>query len=469
MPLATKNGSLIVKDGQLAENCGCCNSLCSPARDKATITISGLPSSCGVGALFDRMQSLLNRELSDDNCSYTLFRIRSYNNLCKYATAWHSDNNRWLNFGAGNAHSISLDLASDRLVLSASAAYVQFAPPAGKSFRDFPFDEVLTPSNVYQSNCPPGSFSNVRVVIDDSQAAYKPFSCPNIGSYETSSCIPNIDTIATYQNARVGNVETVSYAIPVYSCTPCDSNPYATQTTTTVYKVPCSPNETTSCIESVSKSSSWPELNLNVSFEGPDINGYSYAPLSGAYALKWTDNAYIGTAFYFGLLFPGWGLTDVGDDGTGAPAHPGQFGWTNDGQSPQQGLQAAEQGWRVDYRTQPASGLPMGMTLVVAPVKATTSIDRSTKSIVSTACGHGQIAYQVKLAVFDRTFRGTDSDYGYWNWSFSCYANVNCRSRVCRDVPTVSLNSTETVYVPTSGPWYETRGKLGQVKVSISS
>jgi len=463
--IATKNNAIIVKDGKLAENCGCCNGLCSATRDKATLTISGLPSSCRVGSFFSRMLGLFNRELDDENCSYTIFRIRNrYNpNVCKYATTWHSGNNYWLNFVANNANSITIDLNANTLLLVAESAYVSFSPPAGKSFRDFPFNEVLVPVSVYQSDCPSNAFANVRVVIDDSTATYISFACPGTTSSETSSCLPGTDTITTYSTARVGNVATEKVVIPVYSCAPCDSNPFALQTTTTVYKVPCTSDEKTSCVESISQSSSWPELNLNVSFEGPDINGYSYSSLSGAYALKWTGNARIGTFNLFGLFFSSWNLANADQNGVGKPTDDG-FIWADNNQVQQQGLQGAEQGWRVDYR----SG-SMGMTIVVAPVKTTTTITRSLKSIVSAACGHGQIAYQVKLAVFDRPFYGINSAYDYWNWSFSCFANVPCQTRSCRNVPSVSLNSTETVYVPTGGPWYDTYGKLGQVKVSVSS
>jgi hypothetical protein len=55
MPLATKNGSLIVKDGQLAENCGCCGGwyccastqcLSNPTSLTATITATDWYSQC---------------------------------------------------------------------------------------------------------------------------------------------------------------------------------------------------------------------------------------------------------------------------------------------------------------------------------------------------------------------------------------------------------------------------------------
>jgi hypothetical protein len=211
-------------------------------------------------------------------------------------------------------------------------------------------------------------------------------------------------------------------------------------------------------------------LNVNISFEGPDIpplSGgnlpvFSYSKLSGSYALKWTSNAYIGTGTFFGLYFPNPQLTEVNEEnGVGSPDVSKSVIWQDENQP-------AEQGWRIDYRTS-ITGTVVGMTLVVAPVKTTTVIDRAARTVASTQCGFGEIAYQVKLAMFNRAFSGINSDYGYWNWDFSSYANVACRSRVCRDVPSISLNSTETVYVPLGGPWYATRGKLGQVKVSISS
>jgi hypothetical protein len=465
MPLATKNNAIIIKDGRLAENCECCNGLCSTTREKATLTISGLPAS-SVG-------NMSNREVSDDDCSYTIFRIRAgtNQNVCKYGTAWHSINNAWINFSPYGDNRILINVQANTLLLIHYNIYALFSPPAGKSFSAFPFDEVLVCTSSYGAS--EEALSSVRVVIDDSQASYVPFVCPQnstalVSSTETCSCVPGIDTINLTSSVRSGNVQTVSTVIPVYLCDPCDSNPYATQTTTTIYKTPCTADERTNCIESVSTSSSYPELNVNISFEGPDVPaldgrpGFSYSPLSGSYALKWTSNAYIGTANFFGLYFRNSQLTDVGPNGVGREDLSNQMVWQNPNQ-------AAEQGWRIDYRTETAGVIGFGMTLVVAPVKTTTVIDKSAKTVDSVQCGAGQIAYQVKLAVFNQPFYGINSDYGYWNWHFSSYANVACRSRVCRDVPSISLNSTETVYVPLGGPWYDTRGKLGQVKVRISS
>jgi hypothetical protein len=457
----------------------CCEGLCLPLRDRATITLSGLPTSCTAGSLF-------NRELGDDNCSYPLFRIRSGNNqnVCKYATVWHSRDNRWINFAAYGANRIVLDVANESLLLVAETVYVVFTPPPGKSFRDFPFDDVLVCASAYSGNpatCPQDAFSNVRVVIDDSTAAYVPFICPQdasgniVGNSETCSCVPGIDTRKVNQLAESGLVRTAQQIVPIYSCAPCDGNNYSIQTTTTTYKPPpCSSDEKSNCIESVTTASSRPDLNVNVSFgdHGVDfINSnfgwqpYSYSLLSGSYALKWTNSAYIGNGNFFGLSFPDWQLTDIDSSGAGNPSYgSGTLGWQNENQP-------AEQGWKIDYRKQhPSNWNTLGMILVVAPVKTTTVIDKAGKSIVSTPCGFGQIAYQIKLAVFRRPVAfGVDSDYVYWNWDFSCYANVSCRNRVCGDVPSVSLNSTEKVFVPLSGVWYSPRGKLGQVSVSISS
>ena len=468
MPLATKNGSLIVKDGQIAENCGCCNGLCSPGRTKATLTISGLPS-CPVG-------HFSNREMSDDDCSYTIFRIGAplgnNQNVCKYATTWHSSVNQWLNFSAYYGNSISIDVRSNTLLLMHENGTALFSPPEGKTFSTFPFDEILVCTNAYgNSTCTQEALSSVRVIIDDRQATYRPFACPQdarglVSNTEICSCVPGVDTLTPYTTTQSENVRTIATVLPIYSCDPCDSSPYATQTTTTVFKTPCTSDETTDCVESVSTTSSWPELNVNVSFEGPNLlrpDGFpavDYPGLSGSYALKWTNNAYIGHANFFGLYFPNPQLADVGANDFGRPDFSNQMVWQGQGQN-------AEQGWRVDYRN-PNSNPVTAMTLVVAPVKATTAINKSARTIASTQCGFGQIAYQIKLAVFSRPLYGIHADYGYWSWDFSCFANVTCRSRVCRDVPSISLNSTETVYVPRSGPWYDTRGTLGQVTVSIS-
>ena len=131
--LATKNGSLIVKDGKLAENCGCCNGLCSAIRTKATLTISGLPKACGA-------QLLDNRMIGDDDCSYPLFRVRNRydTNLCKYATAWHSRNNLWGNFSADDANTIVIDVGNNTLTFWSDHYVVRFRPPHGKSFASFP-------------------------------------------------------------------------------------------------------------------------------------------------------------------------------------------------------------------------------------------------------------------------------------------------------------------------------------------
>jgi hypothetical protein len=378
---------------------------------------------------------------------------------------WHGRDNTWINFSAFDENKLVLDLNAETLSFYFQYIQAVFAPPSGKSFRNFPFSETLEVVRVYdfQKKCTTSSFAGVHAVIDDSVAAYVPFACPStniIGSYDTCACVDGVDTIGTGSSTTVGNVRTDRRIVPTYSCAPCEGSRHSTDTTVTVYKTPCVADEKNTCVESVTTTNSAPELSVNVQFQGPDINGYSLSPLSGSYSLKWTANAYIGTAGAFALFFNNWELLDQ-QDGVGRPSNLKGVMWSGEGQN-------AEQGWRVDYRT--AASVPygncLGMTLVVAPVNATFDIDLAGRSVTPSQCGADEIAYQVKMAVF----RGVNinSDYGHWNWELSAYANVSCRQRVCGEKPSVSLNSTQNVYVPTSGLWYQTAGRLGSVTVSVS-
>jgi hypothetical protein len=448
----------------LGGNCKCCGGdLCDPLRDRATITISGLPSTCSVG-------NLANREISDDDCSYTLFRVRdSSSSVCKYATTWHSSNNDWLNIFASDANKLLLNVSENTLTLSMDFGYAKFSPPDGKTFQSFPFDEKVVCTYVPAAySCSADKWQNVRIQITDDAAAYKPFACPQnssglVASYESCACDVQKDTVGLYSRVRSGNVQTETVRYPVYACKPCDTTYYVTETTATTYKSPCVPDDKTDCIESTATSVAWPDLNVSVRFTGPDVDGFSYSTLSGNYALKWTSAAYIGTSNFFGLQFPNWGITNV-NNGYGTP--------TSNTFSLETQYQKAGQGWKIDYRTQPSGQFPMGMTLVVAPVKTTTTVDRANRSVISTQCQHGQFAYQVSLAVFSHTLYSITSAYEYWSWDFSCFANVACAVRSCGGVPSVSLNSTETVYVPHYVPGAASPfayGQLGQVSVSISS
>lgn len=473
--IAVNNNGIIIKDGRIAELCSCCNGLCSNNREKATITLFGMSSSCVT-------DNLANREIEDDECSYTLFRIRSYDpNLCKYATVWHSSRNESVNFLERYANSIVLDLNANTLLLAMDSAYAVFTPPDGKKFRDsFPFDETLVCTSVsetYSQTCGVAGWQNLRVVIDDSTATYVPFVCPQdanlVAGGQTCSCDTATDTTrpaaSTQTQTATSSTYTGTIRYPVFSCTPCDSLNYVDETTTTVTPLPCYDGN---CVQSVSTTVAWPELIAHISIDGPNVDGYSYSFLSGTYALKYSNNARIGTPFINGLFFgpsklftsdPVSGLPFA--NGYGVPNESDRFAWADRNIRTQQG-------WILDYRTEwpgDSTQYPVGMQLVVSPVKTVATIDRNSKSVTTTKCPHGQFAYQVKFALFSHALYGVKSSLRYWQWDLSCYANVDCAARACGAPPSISLNSVETVFVPFSHNQLVQIGKLGQVTVGISS
>lgn len=433
----------------------CCGGMCSDTRERATITLSGLPS-CAT-------QNLDARSVSEDGCSYTLFRVRNSGH-CKYKTAWHSVSNRRPNFTSGVANQLHLNLTEDRLYLYSERGTVIFVPPSGKSFNDFPFSGAVVPVSVYfpfGDPCSLESFSQCAVTIDDAPVSYMPFLCPPLTGSETTSCVPGVDTIPEDTRVVTDNTLTDTYRFPFYNCSPCDGTHYATTTETTVRKKDCVEDGINSCVE-FSRTSTVPELNLAISFQGPDLNGYSLSVLNGTYALQWNSNAYVGTGNFNGLYFRDWSLSEVDANGNGYP----QDAAFRIGSELQ-----AEQGWVIDYRipAQVPNATGLGMIVAVTPVKATLAINRSSKTWSTTLCGEHDIAYQIKVAVF-RGFFSNTTDYAYWFWELSAYGNLPCRQRVCGEMPSVALSAVESVYVPFTGSsLYSTKGKIGPVSVNVVS
>lgn len=438
MTLATKNGALILKDGALAENCECCGGLCDSVRSKATITLFGMPSSC-------RNSAYDNRTLADDNCSYTLFRVRStWATTCKYATTWHSKRNEWLNFSAYDISRLTLDVDRERLKFIDETLQIEFAPPSGRSFREFPFSGTLVPlyiDGILPSGCTASSFANVAVTIDDSIAKYIPFKCPEpplLDAWsETCDCVAGIDTVPDLQRAStIGSVTTDTVKVPIYHCAPCESTAYSVDT-----------ESYDSATGAFSFASTIPELQLSVSFSAPSVASWIHQ-LSGTYSLKWKRNAIIGNGNYLGLYGSGNNLL-----------------WSNFE------TDIAEQGWHVDYRmpAQAPFATALGMTIVVVPVKAAISINRATGESSASPCQSDQIAYEIKAAVFRGGLRGIGSAYIYWNWDMSSHAMVPCRQRECGFIPSIAFDQTENITIPTGGSFGNVTTAQVDVRLQMSS
>ena len=402
---------------------------------------------------------------------------------------WHSSNNRAFNYTAFGVGRANLNVETNTLSVGGHFFIATFEPPPGKSFANFPFDETVVLKQFSLGGggleeggtCTAASFSNVRVVIDDRQATYKSFLCPDAaaarqlvgGNNAIVSCVNGVDTHTLSSGSRVGSVQTSVVRYPVYSCSPCESPNWYDTTTTTTYIPGCSQTAKTNCVQSVTKASSWPELVLNVNFQGPGIpiGEQNEGPpltldaLSGAYALKF--DPFTLASFQGGLVFPNWqSLTNVGANGHGA-AVGDPFAFVGPFQPEQ-----ADQGWQITYETFliPENAVSFGtnrryaqLRIIVAPVKIETTINRSTKAVTWNPCGIGSIAYQVKFSV---RLRDTA---GFWSTFFSAYANVPCAARSCGTVPSVSLTSADAVFVPLSGSMFAPKGKLGTVSVSVSS
>lgn len=449
---------------QCSPCCGDGNNPCAPTRKRMTITISGLPSTYAGQGVVPRWVN--NRELSDDACSYTLFRVMDsvQPQSCKYTTVWHSALNWTTDFGSDNR--LTLDITANLLELFFFQAglSVVLRPPAGKTFQTFPFDEVLVPQNATLTD-----FASVRVVIDDSTAEYIPFVCPDNSRFSTAfygSCTNGVHTLPQFSRTFTQTGYTDTSVGPIHGCKPCESNYYATYTST-VTRDPNCPSSgdaaSSGCPTVGTSSSDVPDLIVNASFSGPDIEGYSLSALSGSYALKWSNVANLRMqGGYVGLYFEDFlGLEEIDSNGNGKPI---RNSFLLDRSQRGDGLQ----GWGINYRTPPGGLWRLGMEMAVVQVKSRTVINRTARTVVSTPCPTGQFTYQIFLIVYSVQPSEFDGGFAYWTRQLMAFADVPCAPRQCRGVPSVSLSATETIYLPLVGPWYASRGKLGQISVSLS-
>jgi hypothetical protein len=137
MPLATKNGSLIVKDGLLAENCGCCGGwYCDGLRFPVSVSVSGFGET-----VFDfcNPATVLNTTFSACNKTYSLIDLgcglasvqeqvqQRYELPWFFGGVWHSGTFFGLNAGFYSTLASGAQTATGYVVFRVSAsALVQY-------------------------------------------------------------------------------------------------------------------------------------------------------------------------------------------------------------------------------------------------------------------------------------------------------------------------------------------------------
>lgn len=101
MPLATKNNAIILKDGQIAENCGCCGGwYCDDC------------TSCEGGAIPSVINALFTMTVNDGSCQFPLRMVRAESDVrmtpfsCGlYVAYWGvGANPNWLGYQDADAH-----------------------------------------------------------------------------------------------------------------------------------------------------------------------------------------------------------------------------------------------------------------------------------------------------------------------------------------------------------------------------
>jgi hypothetical protein len=184
MTLATKNGAVIVKDGKIAENCGCCADLCANPPPHLKMTVDGMP---------DKIDSPYRaRSVATDNGSeYTMFQITNpryklSQTRCAWAGGGHSAYNRVNQTDAFSANGWYLDADNDFLV----GYYMHLKPPAGASFRSLPYNDPRPLVPLFSFGAGLGTtqdWSNVVVTIEEGKASYQQCGCPG-GFIDYTNC-----------------------------------------------------------------------------------------------------------------------------------------------------------------------------------------------------------------------------------------------------------------------------------------
>jgi hypothetical protein len=436
MPLATKNNAIIVKDGRLAENCGCC---ACPA--KLRITLNNLPEKCLSG-----YADLITRDLPTYNsCSFVVFLRNkvSGQSSCQYVALLPSP----VNLGCISRPSIevTLDSTSDTLSIKYFGSPAILLPEQGKSFATIPYNGGVRVASVGGTGCSEASWSAITLTIDTDTPEFLPSSCP-----ANTSCTESVDT-------SPGPANTYEFDNPM--CVACDNNrrlfvPAAAFVSSSFPEMPV------------------PELNVQLNIgefiikdrrgDGDlAVDNDNYFPdtsnglksMSGAYALKYAnDTCYF--AQEVGVLNDDFTVADFNYPGSRRQLPPGA-GWQGTFYSTDYGASDSGKGYEipVDRNNGQLNGLhPDGLRfvaavqIVVAPLGVDAKHDTSAKQSTISRCGSGEVAYQVRVRFF---YSGNpDSGFGYyksfiyWNSPLSVYASVPCRGMNCLSPPSFSVSAS---------------------------
>ena len=187
--IVTKNGAVIVKDGKVAEDCGCCGNACDSQILRLRLSVDGLPTISG--SQYDA------RPLSDDNgTSFTLHRQQDWlsRSECVWSCSFHNrQSDRADPFYYCETNGWIFSPSEETLTLRGNNYQAVFTPPSGKSFKTLPIDgmEVVC---IAATGDTAELFSDVSVSVDAGEGQYIPCACPYVPPGRNTTCVIGTDT-----------------------------------------------------------------------------------------------------------------------------------------------------------------------------------------------------------------------------------------------------------------------------------
>jgi len=452
MPLGTKGGSIIVKDGKVAENCRCCKPDCNSIGASVTLTLSGLPRGCT-----NQFSTYAVGDLSNWNdCSFTLRRASP----CVYTASLPGFTTDYFR-GCSDTWIVTLNVDTNTLSIG---DFIAVKPDDDTFFGNLPYSGNVVAA--WPSQYTLCDFSNLHVTLDKSEPLYVPPTC-------TPSGVPNTSPELTYG----------------LTCEPCEASAFgcSDRTMTWPYFI----------------DGAYPELTAQLSFSELSIDSFTGSPnpyqpdylpdnpgtipglrsMSGSYALKWTDvtryNAKIGVTFN-----SDWSIAGTPSGYTYQP--PGGFdvaysgcGWYGLFYSTPYGEPDTGKGYeRVFSDGNPLRELA-AIEIAVVPMGWHLPYDASTKQLSRIRCENGDVAFQVRIKCYSILGGFADSGYGYyvalgyWSQPLSVFTSAPCKSLSCRGKPSFSISQkaytiAQSVYLANTYYYYAQVGARMSCDVSVN-
>lgn len=135
--IATKNGSIIVKDGSAAERCECCNDICASNPSYLHMSATGLPNAITGGL---SLGYAARSPYEDNGAEFTLYKMTvpryGTTQYCRWSGGPHGFINR-IGWTSEQQAGWILDAAQNKLYGYGR----RFSPPEGATFRSLPYSD----------------------------------------------------------------------------------------------------------------------------------------------------------------------------------------------------------------------------------------------------------------------------------------------------------------------------------------